>query len=154
MLNGQAVGVETDPCTPLLRVLREEFALTGTKQGCDLEGECGACTVIVDGAAIRSCLVPVGKIAGRSVTTIEGIGTREDPHPLQTAFLETGAVQCGYCTPGVLLSAKALLDRNARAHAGRNRRRARRQYLSVYRLRQDHRSGPIGGRADARRSTR
>ncbi|MGA2548058.1 MAG: molybdopterin cofactor-binding domain-containing protein [Rectinemataceae bacterium] len=112
VLNGQAAGVETDPCTPLLRVLREEFALTGTKQGCDLEGECGACTVIVDGAAIRSCLVPVGKIAGRSVTTIEGMGTREDPHPLQTAFLETGAVQCGYCTPGVLLSAKALLDRN------------------------------------------
>ncbi|MGO8692375.1 MAG: molybdopterin-dependent oxidoreductase [Rectinemataceae bacterium] len=114
VLNGRAVRAETDPSTPLLRVLREEFALTGTKQGCDLEGECGACTVIVDGAAIRSCLLPLGKIAGRSVTTIEGIGTRENPHPLQTAFLETGAVQCGYCTAGVLLSAKALLDRNAR----------------------------------------
>jgi CO/xanthine dehydrogenase Mo-binding subunit/aerobic-type carbon monoxide dehydrogenase small subunit (CoxS/CutS family) len=113
VLNGRPVSIQADPCAPLLRILREELRLTGTKQGCDLEGECGACTVILDGAAVRSCLLPVGKVAGRAVTTIEGIGTRENPHPLQTAFLETGAVQCGYCTPGVLLSAKALLDRNA-----------------------------------------
>ncbi len=114
VLNGRAAWVETDPQKPLLRVLREDLGLTGTKQGCDLEGECGACTVIVDGAAIRSCLLPVGKIAGCSVTTIEGMGSRENPHPLQTAFLESGAVQCGYCTPGMLLSAKALLDRDPR----------------------------------------
>ena len=113
-LNGQAVSLETDPGKPLLRVLRDELALTGTKQGCDMEGECGACTVIVDGEAIRSCLVPMGKVVGRSVTTIEGLGTRERPHSLQVAFLETGAVQCGYCTPGMLLAAKALLDRNPR----------------------------------------
>jgi aldehyde oxidoreductase len=112
-LNGRAVTVNADPSTPLLRVLREELGLTGTKQGCDMEGECGACTVIVDGEAVRSCLLPVGKVAGRSVTTIEGIGTPDNPHPLQSAFLEAGAVQCGYCTPGALLSAKALLDRNA-----------------------------------------
>ncbi len=112
VLNGKAAWVESDPRKPLLRVLREDLGLTGTKQGCDLEGECGACTVIVDGVALRSCLLPVGKIAGRSVTTIEGMGSREAPHPLQTAFLEAGAVQCGFCTPGMLLSAKALLDRN------------------------------------------
>jgi aldehyde oxidoreductase len=112
VLNARAVRSRADPATPLVRVLREEFRLTGTKQGCDMEGECGACTVIVDGEAVRSCLLPVGKVSGRSVTTIEGIGTRDHPHPLQTAFLETGAVQCGYCTPGMLLSAKALLDRN------------------------------------------
>ncbi len=111
VLNARAVSVNADPATPLLRVLREELGLTGTKQGCDREGECGACTVIVDGEAVRSCLLPVGKIAGRSVTTIEGLGTPDHPHPLQKAFLETGAVQCGYCTPGTLLSAKALLDR-------------------------------------------
>ena len=113
-LNGQAVSLETDPGKSLLRVLRDELALTGAKQGCDMEGECGACTVIVDGEAIRSCLVPMGKVVGRSVTTIEGLGTRERPHSLQVAFLETGAVQCGYCTPGMLLAAKALLDRNPR----------------------------------------
>jgi len=114
VLNGRAVDIDIDPTKPLLRVLREDFELTGTKQGCDLEGECGACTVIVDGEAVRSCLLPVGKVAGRSVTTVEGMGTRERPHPLQTAFLDAGALQCGYCTPGVLLSAKALLDRNGR----------------------------------------
>jgi aldehyde oxidoreductase len=114
LLNARAVSAKADPATPLLRVLRDEFGLTGTKQGCDAEGECGACTVIVDGEALRSCLLPVGKVAGRSVTTIEGMGTREHPHALQAAFLETGALQCGYCTPGVLLSAKALLDGNAR----------------------------------------
>jgi aldehyde oxidoreductase len=111
-LNGQLVSLEVDPGKPLLRVLRQDLALTGVKQACDMEGECGACTVIVDGEAIRSCLLPVAKVAGRSVTTIEGLGTPEQPHPLQVAFLETGAVQCGYCTPGMLLAAKALLDRN------------------------------------------
>ncbi|HTZ50095.1 MAG TPA: molybdopterin cofactor-binding domain-containing protein [Spirochaetia bacterium] len=111
-LNAQAVSVNADPATPLLRVLRDELRLTGTKQGCDAEGECGACTVIMDGKAVRSCLVPIGKVEGCSVLTIEGMGTEDHPHPLQAAFLETGAVQCGYCTPGVLLTAKALLDRN------------------------------------------
>jgi aldehyde oxidoreductase len=111
-LNGRAVRLHVDPARPLLRVLRDDLGLTGTKQGCDMEGECGACTVILDGEAVRSCLLPMGKVAGRRVTTIEGLGTPGNPHPLQTAFLEAGAVQCGYCTPGMLLAAKALLDRN------------------------------------------
>ena len=111
-LNGQPVTVTTDPARPLLLVLREDLALTGVKQSCDMEGECGACTVIVDGEAQRACLLLAGEMAGRAVITVEGLGTAEQPHPLQTAFLEVGAVQCGYCTPGMLLSAKALLDRN------------------------------------------
>ncbi|MCX6031949.1 MAG: molybdopterin-dependent oxidoreductase [Chloroflexi bacterium] len=110
-LNGAPVTIEIDPAKPLLKVLRDDLGLTGTKQACDMEGECGACTVIVDGEPQRSCLILAGEIAGRSVTTIEGLGTAERPHPLQIAFLEMGAVQCGYCTPGMLLSAAALLDR-------------------------------------------
>jgi aldehyde oxidoreductase len=113
-LNGQPIAIHTDPARPLLRVIREDLGLTGTKQSCDMEGECGACTVLVDGEAQRSCLIMIGEVAGRSVTTIEGLGTPDHPHPLQLAFLEAGAVQCGYCTPGMLLSAKALLDRNLR----------------------------------------
>ena len=113
-LNGRRVSIETDPAKPLLRVLREDLGLTGTKQSCDMEGECGACTVIVDGEAQRSCLLLAGEIAGRSVVTVEGLGTESHPHALQAAFLEVGAVQCGYCTPGMLMSAKALLDRNPR----------------------------------------
>ncbi|MEJ5200523.1 MAG: 2Fe-2S iron-sulfur cluster-binding protein, partial [Anaerolineae bacterium] len=112
VLNGRPVTIEVDPARPLLKVLRDDLGLTGVKQSCDMEGECGACTVIVDGEAQRSCLLLAGEIAGRSVTTVEGLGTAEHPHPLQVAFLEAGAVQCGYCTPGMLLSAKALLDRN------------------------------------------
>jgi CO/xanthine dehydrogenase Mo-binding subunit/aerobic-type carbon monoxide dehydrogenase small subunit (CoxS/CutS family) len=110
-LNGRFIDVDADPVRPLLDVLREDLGLNGTKQGCDHEGECGACTVLLDGQAVRSCLTPVGKVAGRQVTTIEGVGGPDALHPLQTAFIEGGAVQCGYCTPGMLLTAKALLDR-------------------------------------------
>jgi len=109
-LNGQPVTLRVDPARTLLEVLRDELGLTGTKQGCDLEGECGACTVLVDGLPVRSCLTPLGKVAGRRVLTIEGLAGPQGLHPLQVAFIETGAVQCGYCTPGMLLSAKALLD--------------------------------------------
>ncbi len=112
VLNGKQVTAHSDPATPLLQVLREELNLTGTKQGCDHEGECGACTVLLDGHPIRSCLTPVGKVAGQQVLTVEGLGGPDDLHPLQTAFIETGAVQCGFCTPGFLVTAKALLDRN------------------------------------------
>jgi CO/xanthine dehydrogenase Mo-binding subunit/aerobic-type carbon monoxide dehydrogenase small subunit (CoxS/CutS family) len=97
----------------LLQVLREDLDLTGTKQACDCEGECGACTVLVDGEAIRSCLTPVEKISGRTVMTIEGLGTVERLHPLQQAFIDWGAVQCGYCTPGMILSAASLLERES-----------------------------------------
>ena len=126
-VNTIPVTVETDPVRTLLEVLREDLGLTGTKQGCDLEGECGACTVLLDGRPVRSCLTPVGKVAGRRVETVEGLapsflaekGQCEGAspvelaglHPLQAAFIECGAVQCGFCTPGMLMAAKALLDR-------------------------------------------
>lgn len=96
---------------PLLDVLRNELGLTGTKQGCDHEGECGACTILLDGRPIRSCLTPLGSVEGRNVLTIEGLAEEGHLHPLQSTFIEVGAVQCGFCTPGMLLSAKALLDR-------------------------------------------
>lgn len=110
-LNHQSVTSTSPPLTPLLDVLRNEFQLTGVKQGCDHEGECGACTVLLDGKPVRSCLTPLGSVAGRQVLTIEGLGSPDNLHLLQAAFIETGAVQCGFCTPGMLLAAKALLDR-------------------------------------------
>jgi aldehyde oxidoreductase len=110
VVNDRAVTVHADPATPLLDVLRLELGLTGAKQGCDHEGECGACTVLLDGRAVRSCLTPLGKVSGRRVVTVEGLGSPEQLHPLQEAFIEAGAVQCGFCTPGMLLAAKGLLD--------------------------------------------
>ena len=95
----------------LLEVLREDLNLTGTKHGCEL-GECGACTVLVDGEPVLSCLALPIELQGREITTIEGLADGVNPHPLQTAFAELGAAQCGYCTPGVLMSSKALLDKN------------------------------------------
>ncbi|MCA2000580.1 MAG: (2Fe-2S)-binding protein, partial [Chloroflexi bacterium] len=111
-VNGNLVKADVPPATPLLDVLRNELGLTGTKQGCDHEGECGVCTVLLDGKTIRSCITPVGKAAGRQVFTVEGLGSPESLHPLQQAFIDTGAVQCGYCTPGMLVAAKGLLDKN------------------------------------------
>ncbi len=111
VLNGRKTTVAVEPGRSLLHVLREDLDLTGTKQACDCEGECGACTVLVDGQAIRSCLTPIDKAAGRSVVTIEGLGTPEQLHPVQQAFIDYGAVQCGFCTPGMILSAAALLAR-------------------------------------------
>ncbi len=107
-LNGQDVQIAVEPSATLAHVLREQLGLTGTKIGCE-EGECGACTVLLDGIAVNSCICPALKAAGRHVVTIEGLGTNGDLHPLQRAFVEHGAVQCGYCTPGVILSAVALL---------------------------------------------
>ncbi len=95
----------------LLDVIREDLGLTGTKYGCGT-GECGACTVLIDGEPVLSCLTLAVTVNKKKVTTIEGIGTDENPHPLQQAFVETGAVQCGFCTPGMILSAKTLLDKN------------------------------------------
>ena len=111
-VNGTSVRVGLPAATPLLDVLRKELGLTGTKQGCDHEGECGVCTVLLDGKSVRSCLTPVSKAAGRHVVTVEGLGKPEKLHPLQQAFVDTGAVQCGYCTPGMLVAAKGLLDQN------------------------------------------
>jgi aerobic-type carbon monoxide dehydrogenase small subunit (CoxS/CutS family) len=110
-LNGQEVTVEVKPDALLVDVLRHELELTGTKEACG-EGECGACTVLLDGEPVTSCLVPALKAQGREVITVEGLASGGELHPLQKAFIEHGAVQCGYCTPGMLISAKALLDRN------------------------------------------
>ena len=108
-LNGQVRAFQVEPQETLLHLIREQAGLTGTKCGCDL-GECGACTVILDGRAVNSCCVLACQTDGRQVTTIEGLGTPERPHPLQRAFADAGAIQCGFCTPGMILSAKALLD--------------------------------------------
>jgi len=110
-LNGESVTVEVEPFELLVDVLRDKLGLTGTKIGCS-EGECGACTVIMDGQAVLSCLLPAMKAHGREVVTIEGLSGDDELHPLQQAFIEQGAVQCGYCTPGMIMSAKALLDEN------------------------------------------
>lgn len=110
-LNGQRRSFQVEERESLLHMLREQAGLTGVKKGCDL-GECGACTVILDGRAVNSCCVFAVQANGKRVETIEGIGTADRPHPLQRAFIEAGAVQCGFCTPGMILSAKALLDQN------------------------------------------
>jgi aerobic carbon-monoxide dehydrogenase small subunit len=111
VLNGEKTVLYVDPARILLDVLREDCGLTGTKEGCG-EGDCGACTVLLNGSPVNSCLVLAGKVDGAEVTTIEGMSTSGRLHPLQEAFLSEGAIQCGFCTPGILLSAKALLDRN------------------------------------------
>lgn len=110
-LNGTRRTFEAEPQETLLHLLREKAGLTGVKCGCEL-GECGACTVIYNGRAVNSCCVLAEQADGSDVVTIEGIGTAEHPHPLQQAFIDAGAIQCGFCTPGMILSAKALLDRN------------------------------------------
>jgi aerobic-type carbon monoxide dehydrogenase small subunit (CoxS/CutS family) len=112
-VNGEARTVAVEPHHTLLEVLREELGLTGTKHGCEL-GECGACTVLVSGMPVLACLTLPALIGEAEVTTIEGMARGESLHPLQLAFAEEGAAQCGYCTPGMLLTAKALLDTTAR----------------------------------------
>lgn len=110
-VNGRPVDMVVDAHRRLLDVLREDLGLTGTKEGCG-EGECGACTVLLNGRPVNSCLVLAPEAAGGAIDTIEGLAGEGRLHPLQEAFLEAGAVQCGYCTPGMVLSAKALLDNN------------------------------------------
>jgi nicotinate dehydrogenase subunit A len=110
-VNGSPVSVEADGDTPLLDVLRNRLGLVGTKFGCGLE-QCGTCMVLIDGKAEKSCGKALATVAGKSVMTIEGIGTPERPHPLQQAFLDEQAGQCGYCLAGIIVSAKALLDKN------------------------------------------
>jgi nicotinate dehydrogenase subunit A len=113
IVNGQQRDVTVDPETPLLYVLRNDLGLTGTKFGCGL-GQCGTCTVLVAGQAVRSCVTPVQAVAGQEVTTIEGLGSPERPHPLQAAFIEEQAAQCGYCTPGIVMAATAFLAQTPR----------------------------------------
>jgi aerobic-type carbon monoxide dehydrogenase small subunit (CoxS/CutS family) len=113
IVNGTTHELEVDAEARLLAVLRERLALTGTKYGCG-EGQCGACTVLVGDRAVRSCLVPAASLTGQRITTIEGLGPGDDLHPVQQAFLDAGALQCGYCTPGMIMSAVALLKSTPR----------------------------------------
>lgn len=110
-VNGIAYPLDIEPHRSLLEVLRDDLALTGTKANCQ-DGECGACTVLVDGLAVNACLYLAVRANGKQVTTVEGLARNGELHPLQQAFIQEGAVQCGYCTPGFLMSAKALLDNN------------------------------------------
>jgi nicotinate dehydrogenase subunit A len=112
-VNGATRSTPAEPDTPLLYVLRNDLELNGAKFGCGL-AQCGACTVLIDGKAVRSCVTPVGSIGNGEVTTLEGLGTPEKPHALQSAFIAEQAAQCGYCTNGMIMSAKELLDRNPR----------------------------------------
>jgi nicotinate dehydrogenase subunit A len=109
-VNGAVHSVPAEPDTPLLYVLRNDLGLNAAKFGCGL-GQCGACTVLVDGTPVRSCITPIGSVGQSEITTLEGLGTLERPHPLQAAFIAEQAAQCGYCTAGIIMFAKALLDR-------------------------------------------
>ena len=112
-VNGKKLRVDVDSQTPLLYVLRDQLNLTGTKYGCG-EAKCGACTVLVEGQPMRSCVTPVGRVDGKQITTIEGLETDGKLHPLQEAFLKADALQCGYCTSGMIMAATALLNKNAK----------------------------------------
>jgi nicotinate dehydrogenase subunit A len=113
-VNGAAHTVDVDPETPLLYVLADELHMRGPKFGCGL-GQCGACTALMDGRAVRSCITPVGSVNHAEIVTLEGLGTPEHPHPIQQAFIDEQAAQCGFCLSGVILSAKAFLDQNPKA---------------------------------------
>jgi nicotinate dehydrogenase subunit A len=110
-VNGRAHTLRIPECTVLLHVLRNDLKLNGPKFGCGL-GECGACTVLIDGVASRACVLPTGRVAGRSIVTLEGLGTLERLHPIQQAFIDAQAAQCGYCLNGMIMATKMLLDRN------------------------------------------
>ncbi|WP_028321338.1 (2Fe-2S)-binding protein [Desulfatiglans anilini] len=120
-INGEEMEVAVAPNLTLTDLLRYELGLTGTKKGCDL-GDCGACTVIMDGKAVNSCLVLAVQADGKSITTIEGVETGKGLHPLQQAFIDHGSIQCGFCTPGMILSAKSLLEKNPHPNEAEVRR--------------------------------
>jgi nicotinate dehydrogenase subunit A len=113
-VNGRIHTLELDPATPLLYALSDDLELRGPKFGCGL-GQCGACTAIVNGAAVRSCVTPVQAVAGKEIVTLEGLGTPEKPHPIQKAFIDEQAAQCGFCLNGVILTAKVFLDQHPKA---------------------------------------
>jgi nicotinate dehydrogenase subunit A len=113
-VNGSTHTLELDPATPLLYALSDDLGLRGPKFGCGL-GQCGACAVIVDGQARRSCITPVDEVQGSEITTLEGLGTLEKPHPIQQAFIDEQAAQCGFCLNAVIMTAKAFLDKNPKA---------------------------------------
>lgn len=113
-VNGRTHTLDLDPSTPLLYALSDDLELRGPKFGCGL-GQCGACTAIVNGAAVRTCITPVSAAAGKEIVTLEGLGSPERPHPIQQAFIDEQAAQCGFCLSGVILTAKAFLDKNPKA---------------------------------------
>jgi nicotinate dehydrogenase subunit A len=113
-VNGRSHALDLDPATPLLYALSDDLQLNGPKFGCGL-GQCGACTVIVKGQAVRSCVTTLKSVEGAEVTTLEGLGTPEKPHPIQQAFIDEQAAQCGFCLNGVIMTAKAFLDKNPKA---------------------------------------
>jgi len=137
IVNGHRRTASVAPETTLLELLRDSFGLTGAKLGCDV-GDCGACTVLVDGQAINACLMFAGQVEGRHVLTIEGLASRERLHPLQKALEDNGALQCGFCGPGIILSAKALLEQNPAPSM--QDIRACWKPVPMHGLRQDHRS--------------
>ncbi len=143
-VNGEEYDVLVPPHLTLLEVLREKLELTGTKEGCG-EGVCGSCTVLMDGQPVRSCLTLAVEAAGHEITTIEGLTGPEGLDRLQESFINHGAIQCGFCTPGMILTAKALLNENPRPEHGTGQRSHRGQYLPMHRLHQDCR-GHCGGR--------
>lgn len=112
-VNGKPCTVEADGQTPLLYILRNDLGLKGARYGCGV-GQCGSCTILMDGKDVNSCDTPLWSVAGKSITTIEGLGSRDNPHPLQQAFIDEQAAQCGYCITGILMASKALLERNPR----------------------------------------
>lgn len=113
-VNGRSHTLDIDPATPLLYALSDDLELRGPKFGCGL-GQCGACVAIVNGAAVRTCITPVRSAAGKEIVTLDGLGTPEKPHPIQQAFIDEQAAQCGFCLSGVILTAKAFLDKNPKA---------------------------------------
>ena len=143
-VNGKTCDVDAAPDTALLYVLRNDLALNGPKYGCGL-GECGACAVLIDGEAARSCVIPIEGCAGRDIVTLEGLGSRAHPDPVQEAFITEQAAQCGYCLNGMIISTKALLTRNAASFRGRGDGSAAPQSLPMRRAYRDHARGDAGG---------
>ena len=135
-INGQNVSVEAEPDASLLMILREQLDLTGTKYGCG-EGQCGACTVLIDGRSLRSCLTPVSTISGKSIVTVEGLAKGDRLHPVQQAFLDEGAMQCAYCTSGMIMSAVSLLNTSRKSFGRRDSAIHAGQYLPLRNLSAD-----------------
>jgi len=137
ILNGESIQVEIEPHLTLLQLLRDKLELTGTKEGCGM-GECGACTVLLDGKSVNSCIFPAMEADGKNVITIEGLTDAQgNLHPIQRAFVEEGAVQCGFCTPGMVLAGKALLDENPKPTEEEIRHGIAGKLMSLYGLHSD-----------------
>ena len=136
-VNGESHQLLVKPSATLLDIIREDLGLTGAKEGCG-EGECGACTVLMDGLAVNACLILAVEANGKQITTIEGLANGGALHPIQQAFVDIGGLQCGFCTPGMILSTKALLDKNQDPTDRGNSERLGRKFLPLHRLHKDY----------------